>query len=117
MLGSDTRIGSKYFKGRLRFGGPYFPRDNQAFQSFAREPGIEPRLGQQVVAINNSVVDKLFDIISKNTNPGNKIALLGIPYKPGTHIIEESQSIMLAKQLIDFSNAYAIERLRETKKM
>jgi len=85
----------------LGFGGPCFPRDNQAFQTFARESGIEPRLGQQVVAINNSVVDRLFDIIRKSTNPGDKIALLGLSYKPGTHIIEESQSIMLAKRLID----------------
>lgn len=100
-LGSDTRIGSKYLKGGLGFGGPCFPRDNQAFQEFARESGVEPKLGTQVVAINNSVVDRLFDIISKNTSLGDKIALLGLSYKPGTHIIEESQSIMLAKRLVD----------------
>lgn len=100
-LGSDTRIGSKYLKGGLGFGGPCFPRDNQAFQTFARESGVDPRLGPQVVAINNSVVDRLFNIISKNTNPGDKIALLGLSYKPGTHIIEESQSIMLAKKLVN----------------
>jgi UDPglucose 6-dehydrogenase len=100
-LGSDTRIGSKYLEGGLGFGGPCFPRDNQAFQAFARESGVEPKLGPQVVAINNSVVDRLFDIISKNTNPGDKVALLGLSYKPGTHIIEESQSIMLAKRLVD----------------
>ena len=100
-LGSDTRIGSKYLKGGLGVGGPCFPRDNQAFQTFARESGVEPRLGPQVVAINNSVVDRLFSIISKNTNPGDKVALFGLSYKPGTHIIEESQSIMLAKRLVD----------------
>lgn len=100
-LGSDTRIGSKYLEGGLGFGGPCFPRDNQAFQVFAGESGVEPRLGQQVVAINNSVVDRLFDMISKNTNSGDKVALLGLSYKPGTHIIEESQSIMLAKRLVD----------------
>jgi len=65
------------------------------------DSGVEPKLGPQIVAINNSVVDRLFDIISKNTNPGDKIALLGLSYKSGTHIIEESQSIMLAKRLID----------------
>jgi UDPglucose 6-dehydrogenase len=100
-LGSDTRIGFKYLKGGLGFGGPCFPRDNQAFQAFARESGVEPRLGPQVVAINNSVVDRLFDIISKNTNSGDKVALLGLSYKRGTHIIEESQSIMLAKRLLN----------------
>jgi len=100
-LGMDTRIGSKYLKAGLGFGGPCFPRDNQAFQVFARESGVELRLGPQVVTINNSVVDRLFDIISKKTNPCDKIALLGLSYKPGTHIIEESQSIMLTKRLVD----------------
>lgn len=100
-LGSDTRIGSKCLKGGLGFGGPCFPRDNQAFQAFARGFGVEPKLSPQVVAINNSVVDRLFDIISQNTNSGEKVALLGLAYKPGTHIIEESPSIMLVKKLID----------------
>jgi UDPglucose 6-dehydrogenase len=99
-LGADTRIGSKYLKGGLGFGGPCFPRDNQAFQAFARESGVEPRLGQQVVAINNAVVDRLFDIISKQRNRNDRIALLGLSYKAGTCIIEESQSIALAQKLV-----------------
>lgn len=107
-LGSDTRIGPKYLKGGLGFGGPCFPRDNQAFQAFARESGVEPRLGPQVVAINNSVVDRLFDIIDKNTNPGDKVALLGLAYKPETRIVEESQSIMLAKKLVNAGYLVAV---------
>jgi len=107
-LGSDTRIGSKYIEGGLGFGGPCFPRDNQAFQVFARESGVEPRLGPQVVAVNDSVVDRLFDIICKNTNSGDKVALLGLSYKPGTPIIEESQSIMLAKRLLDSGFVVAV---------
>lgn len=102
-LGSDTRIGSKYLKGGLGFGGPCFPRDNRAFQVFARGAGVETRLAPQVVAINNSIVERLFDTINKNTNFGDKLALLGLSYKPGSHIIEKSQSIMLAKKLVDAS--------------
>lgn len=100
-LGSDTRIGNKYLTGGLGFGGPCFPRDNLAFQSFAKKTGSKARLGGQVVAINNSVVDRLFDIICKKTNKNGRIALFGLSYKPQTHIIEESQSIMLAKKLVD----------------
>lgn len=100
-LGADTRIGEKYLKGGLGFGGPCFPRDNIAFQAFAKEMNTEARLGTQVVNINNSVVDRLFNIISNNTDKKGKIALLGLSYKPDTHIIEESQSIMLARKLVD----------------
>lgn len=100
-IGADTRVGKKYIKGGLGFGGPCFPRDNRAFQVFANEFGAEARLGKQVVAINNDVVERLYKIVTSNTEKGDKIALLGLSYKPSTHIIEESQSVMLAKKLSD----------------
>ncbi len=98
-LGADTRIGDKYLTGGLGFGGPCFPRDNIAFQAFAREMGAEARLGTQVVAINNNVVERLFQVITSNVSNNSKITLLGMSYKPETYIIEESQSVMLAKKL------------------
>ncbi|CAN2039965.1 UDP-glucose 6-dehydrogenase [Candidatus Magnetomoraceae bacterium gMMP-15] len=100
-LGLDTRIGAKYLKGGLGFGGTCFPRDNLAFQAFASDAGMKAKLGAAVVAINNSVINRLLNIICKNTNAGEKVALFGLSYKPGTHIVEESQSIMLARKLIE----------------
>lgn len=97
-IGADSRVGSKYLKGGLGFGGPCFPRDNLAFQAFAADAGYEARLGPQVVAVNQAVVGRLFDRIEQSA-PGRKIAILGMSYKPGTHIIEESQSVMLAREL------------------
>jgi UDP-glucose 6-dehydrogenase len=41
-LGLDSRIGSKYLKGAVAFGGPCFPRDNRALAVCARENKIEP---------------------------------------------------------------------------
>jgi UDPglucose 6-dehydrogenase len=35
-LGLDSRIGRKYLKGALGYGGPCFPRDNVAFAALAR---------------------------------------------------------------------------------
>lgn len=99
-IGCDSRVGGKYLKGGLGFGGPCFPRDNLAFQAFAKDTGIEARLGPQVVAINNKVVDRLFNIICEKTKKSGKVSILGLSYKPGTHIVEESQSIMLARKLI-----------------
>jgi len=107
-LGSDTRIGKQNLKAGLGFGGPCFPRDNIAFQAFVREAGSEARLGPQIVGINTKVVDRLFDIICKNTNKNERIALLGLSYKPETHIVEESQSIMLAKRLANAGYLVAV---------
>jgi UDPglucose 6-dehydrogenase len=98
-LGADSRIGPKYMKSGLGFGGPCFPRDNIAFQACAKEHGYEACLGPQVVNVNGQVVDRLFRMITVAAAPGAKVALLGLSYKPHTHIIEESQSILLARRL------------------
>src|ERR1700674_483926 len=34
-LGLDSRIGPKYLKGAVSYGGPWFPRDNRAFAALA----------------------------------------------------------------------------------
>lgn len=100
-IGEDSRIGSKYLKGGLGFGGPCFPRDNLAFQGCAEDAGIHLLLSPQVVRINNEIVERLFKITKAHASPGSTVALLGLSYKPGTHIVEESQPIMLAKKLLD----------------
>lgn len=99
-IGADSRVGSKCLKGGLGFGGPCFPRDNIAFQAFAEEFGAEALLGKAVVAVNNSIPERLFSKITEHCAPPAKVALLGLSYKADTHIIEESHSIMLARTLI-----------------
>ena len=39
-LGLDTRIGPKYLKGAVSYGGPCFPRDNLALAQLARQLGV-----------------------------------------------------------------------------
>lgn len=99
-LGSDTRIGKKCLRAGLGFGGPCFPRDNTALQALAQAAGSKARLGRQVVAINNAVVDRIFDTISRQVDKKERIALLGLAYKPGTEIVEESHSVKLAEKLV-----------------
>lgn len=105
-IGADSRIGAKYLRAGLGFGGTCFPRDNLAFQAFTKEAGYEPKLSKATVAINDAMVDKLFEIIEAKVAERKHIALLGLSYKPNTHITEESQSIMLAEKLID--SGYAV---------
>lgn len=98
-IGADTRVGDKYLKGGLGFGGPCFPRDNLAFQKFAEDCGCEAMLGKAVVEVNNSIPQRIFDKIAAHSSPPAKVALLGLSYKAETHIIEESHSVMLAQLL------------------
>jgi UDPglucose 6-dehydrogenase len=100
-VGADSRVGRKYLKGGLGFGGPCFPRDNLAFQSFARDAGRAPRLSPAVVEVNNSVVDRLYDLVRSRIGASGRVAVLGLSYKPGSHIVEESQGLALARKLAD----------------
>jgi len=94
-------VGRKYLKGGLGFGGPCFPRDNLAFQRCAEDAGTCAHLSPRVVEVNGEIVDRLFAMVSGHVGPGSTVALLGLSYKPGTHIVEESQSLTLAERLLD----------------
>lgn len=100
-IGADSRVGKKYLKSGLGFGGPCFPRDNIAFQACAQEFAYEAKLGPQVVAINKDVPKRIYNKVSSTAKPGTKVAVLGLSYKAGTHIVEESQAIMLVKKLLE----------------
>ncbi|MBW1699176.1 MAG: UDP-glucose/GDP-mannose dehydrogenase family protein [Deltaproteobacteria bacterium] len=54
MLGYDSRIGPKYINPGLGFGGPCFPRDNEAFIKFIEQQNGLAGLQQAVVQINNA---------------------------------------------------------------
>jgi len=113
-LGADTRVGRRYLKGGLGFGGPCFPRDNLAFQRCAEDADVEAYLSPRVVKVNTEIVNRLFTMIGEHARPGSTIALLGLSYKPGTHIVEESQPVMLASALLD---AGYVVRMHDPKAM
>ena len=50
-VGLDSRIGRKYLRGALGYGGPCFPRDNKAFAG-SRDIGADPALAEATDAIN-----------------------------------------------------------------
>lgn len=100
-VGADSRVGGKYLKGGIGFGGPCFPRDNIAFQAFAEEFGAEALLGKAVVSVNNSIPLRLFGRITSHCVQPAQVVLMGMSYKADTHIVEESQAVMLAQLLVD----------------
>ena len=53
-IGCDTRIGQKYLKGALGYGGPCFPRDNVAFSALARANGAPALLAEATDQLNRS---------------------------------------------------------------
>ena len=100
-LGADTRIGGKYLKGAMGYGGPCFPRDNVAFAALARKIGARADVAEATDRINNHQIERLTSLVAKFAKAGTRIALLGLSYKPQTPVVEESHSVKLAARLAD----------------
>ena len=100
-IGRDSRIGKKYLKPAVGYGGPCFPRDTIAFGRVAHLVGGTANLALSTDTINRRQVSRLTEMISDMIPAGGTAAVLGLSYKPSTPVIEESQGIMLAKSLKD----------------
>ncbi len=107
-LGADTRIGSKYLKGAMGYGGPCFPRDNVAFAAFARKLGARADVAEATDRINNYQIERLAGLVAKFAKVGTRIAILGLSYKPQTPVVEESHSVKLAAHLADAGYVVAV---------
>jgi len=99
-IGCDSRIGQKYLKGALGYGGPCFPRDNVAFSALARANGVPALLAEATDAMNRRQVPRLADAIMARLPQGGSVGILGLSYKPNTEVIEESQGVGLARHLL-----------------
>ncbi|HEX4919354.1 MAG TPA: nucleotide sugar dehydrogenase [Candidatus Bathyarchaeia archaeon] len=102
-VGQDSRIGSKYLKGGLGYGGPCFPRDNRAFSCIAEQLGNRARLSKATDEINqdhsHGLSTRILASLKEIENP--HVAILGLTYKPNTFVVEESAAMNIAKHLID----------------
>lgn len=98
-LGLDSRIGPRYLKGALGYGGPCFPRDNLALAYLARQLGRPATLAEATDTYNRAIVDYLVEKIASYVPDGGIVAVLGVAYKPNTNVIEESQGLQLAERL------------------
>jgi UDPglucose 6-dehydrogenase len=98
-LGLDTRIGGKYLKGALGYGGPCFPRDNQAFAALARACGVSATLAEATDEVNRRQASRLAKMVGRLLPEGGAVSILGLSYKPETNVVEESQGVTLAAYL------------------
>jgi UDPglucose 6-dehydrogenase len=107
-LGCDSRIGGKYLKGSIGFGGPCFPRDNVALMTLANRLGVVAPLPQATDRINQHQVERLAHIVAQHLPEGGTLSILGLSYKPCTNVIEKSQGVELADLFVSRGAAVAV---------
>ena len=98
-LGLDARIGGKYLKGAIGYGGPCFPRDNLAFSFLAQQLGAPAVLAEATHHANREEVYRLASLVRTKNPKGGTVGILGLAYKPDTDVVEQSQGVLLAQAL------------------
>jgi UDPglucose 6-dehydrogenase len=98
-VGSDSRVGKKYLKGALGYGGPCFPRDNIALTKLAMKLGAGFDVPEATDAINRRQIHRIVNLVKAHNLESKFIAVLGMSYKPDTPVVDESQGIMIANLL------------------
>jgi UDPglucose 6-dehydrogenase len=99
-IGLDSRIGSKYLKGAISYGGPCFPRDNVALIALADRLGASADLPRATHKFNRAQIGGLADMVAQHLGTGETAGILGLTYKPNTDVIEEAAGLLLAQELI-----------------
>ncbi|MSO82613.1 MAG: UDP-glucose/GDP-mannose dehydrogenase family protein [Acidobacteria bacterium] len=99
-IGIDRRIGYRYLRGAVGYGGPCFPRDNAALAAVAAQVGARADLALATDVINRRQVHRVAGVVRTRVTPGrHRVGVLGLSYKPDTPVADESQGLMLAVQL------------------
>ena len=111
-IGSDSRIGKKYFSYGFGYGGPCFPRDNRALIKYMKSNNIEPVLPNATQDFNRLHLKyQIKSFIKNNQDMSKPIKIKGVTYKPGVDILEESQQLQYALELANHGYKVVIEDL------
>jgi UDPglucose 6-dehydrogenase len=100
-MGLDDRIGPKFLKAGLGFGGSCFPKDVSALKQLAGNSGYHFQLLNAVIEVNELQKRRTVRKLQKHLGSlvGAEIALLGVAFKPDTDDVREATSIVLAGRL------------------
>lgn len=105
-IGMDSRIGSKFLKASVGFGGSCFQKDILNLVYISKSFGLNKVADywEQVIIMNDHQKDRFSkNIITTlyNTISGKKIAFLGWAFKKDTNDTRESAAIYVADQLLN----------------
>ncbi len=100
-VGQDSRIGNKFLKAGLGYGGSCFPKDILALENTMRQNGCKPKIISQIDALNKEQLKRTLDKIKKLTGnlKGKTICVLGLAFKANTDDIRESPAIKMIQAI------------------
>ena len=99
----DKRIGDKFLKAGLGYGGSCFPKDTKALHWLANDSGYEIKTIKATIEVNENQKYKMFRKAKNRFGSlrGMKVAVLGLTFKPETDDLREAPSIPNIRRLLD----------------
>ena len=101
-IGLDSRIGHRFLRAGLGWGGSCYPKDTAALLGVAAQAGYEMPITEAARTVNfeqrKRIVDKLRNVLK--TLNGKTIGILGLAFKPNTDDIREAPALDIIRQLV-----------------
>jgi UDPglucose 6-dehydrogenase len=101
-MGLDPRIGGRFLKAGVGYGGSCFPKDIKALVKIGEDLGVDMRLLKEADRIN---LDRVRVVMNKVKQAlwilkDKQIAVLGLAFKPDTDDIREAPSLGVIRELL-----------------
>jgi UDPglucose 6-dehydrogenase len=118
----DERIGSKFLKAGIGYGGSCFPKDTKALHWLSTYNGYELKTVKAAIEVNEAQKLKLVRKASNLVDnfEGMEVCVLGLTFKPGTDDLREAPSISNINYLLERGaniTAYDPVGIENTKKI
>ena len=101
-IGLDARIGNRFLRAGLGWGGSCYPKDTSALLGVAAQSGYEMPITAAARTVNfrqrAHIIEKLRGVLK--TLKGKTIGILGLAFKPNTDDVREAPSLDIIRELV-----------------
>lgn len=101
-IGLDARIGNRFLRAGLGWGGSCYPKDTAALLGVAAQAEYEMPITEATRAVNfrqrQRVIEKLHGAVG--SLKGKTIGILGLAFKPNTDDVREAPALEIISELV-----------------
>ncbi len=101
-VGLDDRIGPRFLRPGIGYGGSCFPKDVRSLAAHAAQAGLHMDLIPAIEAANDRQGDYALDLLREALGgnlDGKRVAVWGLAFKPGTDDLRSAPSLRLIDAL------------------
>jgi UDPglucose 6-dehydrogenase len=119
-IGLDDRIGAKFLRSGLGWGGSCFSKDLAAITAAARTHDYDPAMLEAAVEVNDRQPGRLLSLMDRHVDVAEeRVAVLGLAFKPGTDDVRNARATPVIVGLLERGaevvayDPVAVENMRE----